>query len=65
VHFIFQALKVEEGMGSEGKKKNALSLPKTTGFFERGCALFFLPILRSTLVERQRTVKPPIGVWKS
>jgi len=52
-------------MGSEGKKKNVLSLLKTTEFFERGCAPFFLPILRSTLLERQRTVKPPFDVWKS
>ena len=52
-------------MGREGKKKKALSLPKTTEFFERDCAPFFLPILRSTLLERQRTVKPPFGVWKS
>jgi hypothetical protein len=43
VHWFFPAFKVEEGMGSEGKKKNALSLPKTTEFFERGCAPFFLP----------------------
>ena len=43
------------------REKSALPLAKTTGFFGKGCAPFFLHILRSTLLERQRTVKPPSG----
>ena len=43
------------------REKSALPLAKTTEFFGKGCAPFFLHILRSTLLERQRTVKPPSG----
>jgi hypothetical protein len=65
VHCIFPALKGEEGMGSEGKEKKRIVIAKTTGFFGKGCAPFFLHVLRSTLLKRQRAVKLPFGVWKS
>ena len=52
-------------MGGEDRQKSALPLPKTTGFFGKGCAPFFLRILTLKLLERPRMVKTLFGGWKN